>query len=97
MQRTPTTPHVGVEERRRRVGQDRPSGESEQAISEEHVAKGGNGPEPSTNGKWPPEAEQNLVGFFRLLMEVDRRINPELYGKPIRDATCHGDETGYAA
>ena len=37
MQRTPTTPNVGVEERRRRAGQHRPSGESEQGKSEKDV------------------------------------------------------------
>lgn len=25
------------------------------------------------------EAKENLLGFFRLLFEVDRRINPHLY------------------
>lgn len=27
------------------------------------------------------EATQNLVGFFELLLEVDRRINPHYYKK----------------
>lgn len=31
------------------------------------------------NGDW--EAQQNLFGFFSLLIEVDRRINPHLYNK----------------
>ncbi len=29
------------------------------------------------NDNW--EAQQNLLGFFSLLLEVDRRINPHLY------------------
>ena len=37
MQSKPTTPNVDVEERRYRVGQDRPSGESEQAESEKDL------------------------------------------------------------
>lgn len=94
MQRTFTTPKVGVEERRRRVGQERPSGETEQAKSEKHVAKCGSGPEPGTIGKLPREAQENLVGFFRLLLEIDRRINPQLYGRPIRDAGCQDEEAG---
>ena len=28
------------------------------------------------------EADQNLLGFFELLLKVDRRINPHLYTKP---------------
>ena len=27
------------------------------------------------------EAEDNLVGFFDLLLKIDRRVNPELYRK----------------
>jgi hypothetical protein len=27
------------------------------------------------------EANQNLLGFFRLLLDVDRRVNPHLYKK----------------
>ena len=27
------------------------------------------------------EAQQNLLGFFSLLLEVDRRLNPHLYKK----------------
>lgn len=27
------------------------------------------------------EAKQNLVGFFKLLLDVDRRVNPHLYQK----------------
>ena len=26
------------------------------------------------------EAKQNLTGFFKLLLEIDMRVNPELYG-----------------
>ncbi len=25
------------------------------------------------------EAEQNMVGFFKLLLEIDQRIDPEFY------------------
>ena len=32
------------------------------------------------NADW--EAQQNLLGFFSLLLEVDRRVNPHLYKKP---------------
>ncbi|MEK7664622.1 MAG: hypothetical protein AAB361_00595 [Patescibacteria group bacterium] len=28
------------------------------------------------------EADQNLLGFFKLLLEVDMRVNPHLYTKP---------------
>jgi hypothetical protein len=31
------------------------------------------------------EARQNLFGFFRLLYEVDRRTNPQLYKRPKKD------------
>jgi len=27
------------------------------------------------------EAQQNLLGFFKLLLEVDMRVNPHLYKK----------------
>ena len=27
------------------------------------------------------EADQNLLGFFKLLLEVDKRVNPHLYKK----------------
>ena len=31
------------------------------------------------------EAQQNLLGFFKLLLEVDMRVNPHLYkGKKIK-------------
>lgn len=29
-----------------------------------------------------PEEKRNLVGFFELLVKVDKRINPELYKHP---------------
>ena len=38
MQRTTTKPNAGVEERRNRVGQDRPSGTADQGISQKVVA-----------------------------------------------------------
>ena len=95
MQRTPTTPNLSVEERRYNLGQDRSAGESEQAKSEKHVGKCGNGPEPGTTDKLTLEAEENLIGFFRLLFEIDRRINPQLYGRPIRDTKCRDEEEGH--
>ena len=30
------------------------------------------------------EADQNLIGFFELLLKVDKRLHPELY-KPITE------------
>lgn len=36
------------------------------------------------------EATQNLVGFFELLLEVDRRINPHYYKKKY---DRHGNST----
>jgi hypothetical protein len=32
---------------------------------------------PKTNTEF--EAEQNLLGFFSLLMEIDKRVNPQNY------------------
>jgi hypothetical protein len=29
------------------------------------------------------EAEQNLLGFFQLLLRVDMRVNPQLYKKKV--------------
>ncbi len=34
------------------------------------------------NKKEAYEATYNLLGFFELLLKVDRRINPQLYKKP---------------
>lgn len=80
MQRTPTTPDTGVEERLNRVGQNRPSGESEQAISEEHVAerrlsrelkivlserKGGCDPERLLMAIGMLISEQGFIDYFR--------------------------------
>ena len=31
------------------------------------------------------EAKQNLLGFFDLLLKVDRRNNPEKYKKPLEE------------
>lgn len=31
------------------------------------------------------EIKQNLLGFFRLLLEVDKRNNPEKYKKPEKE------------
>ncbi|MCL5006676.1 MAG: hypothetical protein M1153_00805 [Patescibacteria group bacterium] len=32
------------------------------------------------------EGMANLAGFFKLLIQVDRRLHPELYENPDRDA-----------
>lgn len=37
--------------------------------------------ENSNNEEYDWEARQNLFGFFGLLLEVDKRINPHLYEK----------------
>ncbi|MDD5693118.1 MAG: hypothetical protein PHU86_01415 [Patescibacteria group bacterium] len=34
----------------------------------------------NTPGQDQFEAKQNLTGFFKLLLEIDMRVNPELYG-----------------
>ncbi len=94
MQRTPTTTDAGVKARRYRAGQDRPSGTADKGISEEHVGQVENGPEPGIDDKRPTEADEYLVGFFRLLLEIDRRINPGLYEYSIHDATRRDDEAG---
>lgn len=31
--------------------------------------------------KWTEEESRNIVGFFELLLKVDKRINPHLYKK----------------
>jgi hypothetical protein len=36
------------------------------------------------------EAEQNLVGFFELILKVDKRINPQLY-KELADKEIKND------
>ncbi len=38
------------------------------------------------------EGMANLVGFFSLLLKVDRRLHPELYKKPDRDASSGDGE-----
>jgi hypothetical protein len=42
-----------------------------------------------------PEARQNLLGFFQLLLEVDRRNNPHLYSRENRkiEPTAEGLDT----
>ncbi len=50
MQRIPTTPIVGVEERRFRVGQDRPSGTADKGISGKVVAEFSRSGPPGTIG-----------------------------------------------
>ena len=59
MQRTPTTPDVGVEERRNSVGQDRPSGPADQGISQKVVA-GASGSTPP--GKISLDRAKELLG-----------------------------------
>ena len=50
MERTPTTPHVGVKERRCRAGQDRPSGEADKEISGKVVVESSRSAPPGTIG-----------------------------------------------
>lgn len=38
-----------------------------------------------TEQKTPPKLDDNLVGFFDLLLKIDRRINPENYKPPKKD------------
>jgi len=85
MQRTPTTPNVGVKERRCRVGQNRPSGESEQAKSEKVLT----GPldhsshEQSVPGPETPTAREYDSGLDHatsaLLSDKDVREYQKLY------------------
>jgi hypothetical protein len=37
---------------------------------------------------------ENLVGFFALLLKVDRRVNPHLYTKQIKTESQEGEEGG---
>lgn len=37
---------------------------------------------PKLSEKMDFEAKQNWLGFWNLLLEIDRRINPQLYKKP---------------
>lgn len=37
------------------------------------------------DAKLDPEARYNLLGFFSLLLEIDRRNNPEKYKKQPED------------
>ena len=59
MQRTPTTPNVGVEERRYRVGQDRPSGTADKGISGKAV---GESTKPAPPGTIGLEEARGLLG-----------------------------------
>lgn len=33
------------------------------------------------NTKWTDEEKQNVVGVFKILLDMDRKQNPHLYGK----------------
>jgi len=35
-----------------------------------------------TKPVWNEEEKQRIVGFFALLLKVDKRVNPHLYKKP---------------
>jgi len=35
--------------------------------------------------KVDPSATDNLIGFFALLLEIDRRVNPHLYVQPAKE------------
>jgi len=39
------------------------------------------------------EARQNLLGFFSLLLEVDKRVNPQNYIKQIKNERKHQKNT----
>ena len=69
MQRIPTTPIVGVEERRFRVGQDRPSGTADKGISGKVVGEGEKPAPPGTIGL--EEARELLADPKLTDQEVD--------------------------
>jgi hypothetical protein len=48
-------------------------------INSKNAEKKQNDKEMENKDDW--EAQQNLLGFFSLLLEVDKRINPHLYKK----------------
>ena len=89
MQKTPTTPNTGVDERPKRVGQDRPSGTADQGISAEYIAEVGNNLTTGIDAKRSSDAEEDFIEFFRLLLEIDSRINPDSYDESTRGAECH--------
>ena len=43
----------------------------------------------STDNENDFEADQNLLGFFELLLKVDMRVNPHLYIKPDEEETIN--------
>ena len=99
MQRIPTTPSVGVEERRPRVGQDRPSGESEQPESEkylngpiEHSSKEHNAPGSETPTARKPGSGPDHVTSV-LLSDKDvgeyQRLHKVRFGKDITYKEAH--------
>ena len=99
MQRIPTTPNVCVEERRRRVGQDRPSGESEQPKSEkylngplEHSSKEHNAPGSETPTAREPGSGPDHV-TSALLRDKDvgeyQKLHKARFGKDITYEEAH--------
>ena len=66
MQRTPPTPDVGVKERRKKVGQSRPSGTVEKGISGKVVAESSSSGPPGTISL---EEARELLGNPRLTDE----------------------------
>ena len=38
------------------------------------------------------EAEQNMVGFFKLLLEIDQRIDPEFYKQLAKEQREEADK-----
>ena len=42
-----------------------------------------------------PEERRNLVGFFALLLKVDKRVNPSLYIKKQSQAYVGHDKSAY--
>ncbi|OIO32230.1 hypothetical protein AUJ44_03080 [Candidatus Nomurabacteria bacterium CG1_02_47_685] len=42
----------------------------------------------------PEDEDANLLGFFALLLKVDRRVNPHLYTKESKTESQEGEEGG---
>lgn len=38
------------------------------------------------------EAEQNLLGFFKLLLEIDQRIDPQFYKKLVKQQKAEAEK-----
>ena len=89
MQRTPTTPDVGVEKRRYKVGQDGPSGTADQGISAKVVADSSRAGPPGTISL---EQAKELLGNSALaddeveeIKEQVRQLVEVIYEKWLED------------